>query len=288
MSAAIEAQLVDCGVDWITGTGLAGAATEVLVHRFANWMDKETARGMERRAWSMSGYQGFACGSLQCGIRHDGHIFRLGGEWAKRHWKDVFHATRKASRLDLQYTLKFNCDPSRIISRSYRQVKRDKARHPHAPSHSLFSASNQSSTLYLGSRWSERFGRIYDKGRESKAETFRNCVRLEVELKGDAANDYAHKLFTTEDEQRSILSEVCAFMQDRNVSTWLTVDHLPCSHAHRPATDIERKLRWLEVGVRPSVHWLLERIGRQKVLAALGLDHDVELDQKASMAKLDR
>jgi len=236
---------------------------------------------MERRPWSMSGYQGFACGSLQCGMRPDGYIFRLGGEWAKRHWRDVFHATRKASRLDLQYTLRFNCDPSRIISRSYRQAKREKARHPHGPSHSLYSASNQSSTLYLGSRYSERMARIYDKGRESKSENFRNCVRLEEELKGDTANNFAHQLFVSEDEQRAILSEVCGFIQDRKVSTWLTVDHLPCSHAHRPATDIERRLAWLQVGVRPSVQWLVERIGRDRVLAALGLDHDTQSNQKA-------
>lgn len=268
----IAFELVDSGVDWITGTGPASGAVDVLVQKTSRWLKDEEAAGEELRSWGFSEYRGFACGSVQVGQRHDGYIFRLGSHMAQRHWQDVFKATRRATRIDLQYTLRFNCDASQIITRSFRQAKRAKRKHPHGPSHSMLHASDQSSTLYLGSRASEKFGRIYDKGRESKNEAFKNCVRFEGEFKGNTANNLAHYLFGLEDCEAAIISEVRAFVQDRGIAPWLTVAHLPCSHAPRLPTDAERRLRWLQTGVRPTVQWLLARVGRDAVLRALGLD----------------
>lgn len=265
-------ELVDCGVDWITGTGPASGAIDVCVQKAGKWLKDEEARGHEIKPWCFSEYRGFACGSVALGQRYDGYIFRLGSHMAQRHWRDVFTATRKATRLDIQYTVRFPVDPAVIISRSYRQVKRSKRKSPHGPSHSLFAASDKSSTLYLGSRSSEIFGRLYDKARESKSEFFKGCVRAEAELKGETANSYAHFLFRSNDEQADIISRVSTLMQDRGVSPWLPQGRLPHVCARLPPTDIERRLRWLETGVRPTVQWLIERCGRDRVLKALGLD----------------
>jgi DNA relaxase NicK len=267
----VTCELVDCGVDWITGTGPASGAIDVAVQKAGKWLKDEELRGFEIKPWCFSEYRGFAAGSVALGQRHDGYIFRLGSHMAQRHWRDVFMATRKATRLDLQYTLRFNVDPQQIISRSYRQVKRSKRKQPKGPSHSLFAASDKSSTLYLGSRSSETFGRLYDKGRESGSEFFRNCVRLETELKGETANSYAHHLFRSDDEQADIISQVSTFVQERGVSPWLTKARRPHVCAALPPTDIERRLRWLTTGVGPTVRWLVERCGVDPVLKALGL-----------------
>jgi len=268
---SLQFELVDSGVDWITATGNRSGPIRALTTRAHLWAMQEEKRGMEMRPWSMSGYRGIGCGSVQFGEREDGFIFRLGAHLAKRNWRHVFDVTRRASRIDLQYTLRFNCDPSQVITRHYRQAKREKKRCPGGPSYQLVQASDTSSTLYLGSRVSDVFVRIYDKQRQSKMDHYSRCVRFEAEYKNVRAMSVAHELLSSDDEGGTVQAIVAGLLQNRRQSPWLTEWNRASFDAPLPSSDASRKLRWLAVQVAPVCKSLIDAGYIDEVMSALSV-----------------
>lgn len=267
----IACELVDVGVDWITATSPKTNQTAGLWTRALFWLSQEEKRGMDQRAWTFSGYRGLAAGSVQFGDRDDGVCFRLGSHMAKKNWRTVFETCRRASRIDLQYTLRFECDPAQIIARHYRQAKREKKRCPGGPSFSMFSPSDTSSTLYLGSRSSDVFMRIYDKWRESKSDAWSKCVRFEMELKNNPATSFAHSLLTEGSDGGPIIAEISRLLEGRGQTPWITETRRASFDAPLPASDDSRSLTWLATQVAPVLERLFEKGKGEEALRALKL-----------------
>jgi DNA relaxase NicK len=110
----------------------------------------------------------------------------------------------------------------------------------------------------LGSRSSEKFGRIYDKGAESSLDVMQGCVRYELELKGDTAFAQIKQLATSRVVQDAIAGKVQKFIRDRlGVSSFarVNVETLVCPPR---ACDQLRSLEWIQVSVSPTIKRLIE------------------------------
>lgn len=264
-------ELVSSGVDWITSTTDQSSSAKRLWTKATFWLNKEVSRGNDVRGWSMSGFKGHAAGSVQMGHRDDEVIVRLGGHVAHDHWREVFMLTQRCSRIDTQYTLRFDCDPAVVIRKLHGEVQRWSKRGKSPRSFSCYLASDGSSTLYLGSRESETFGRIYDKQRESKSESLLNTVRFEAEFKGARSKVVASHLAESHDVPGECASLTAGVVQTSGGNPYLGIGapHTLCV-PQRPS-DAERRLQWLRSQVAPVVARLLEIGLRDEVLESLSL-----------------
>lgn len=262
---------IDAGVDWITSTCDDPQRARKLATRADYWLAQEVSRGNDRKPWTFSGYRGYCAGHVQTGERHDGLIVRLGGNMAQRHWLDVWTLAQRVSRLDTQYTVQFNVDPSQIITKLHTQAKRWSKKGKAPRQFSAYLNSDGSSTLYLGSRQSEVFVRMYDKQRESRALCFQGCVRFETEWKKDRAKVVAAHLANTPDVATECASLTGRVVQESGCFPYLQSEALHTICVPQRLTDSQRRLEWLRTQVAPVVKALCNAGHTQDVLQCLSL-----------------
>jgi DNA relaxase NicK len=136
-------------------------------------------------------------------------------------------------------------------------------------------SSDGGSTAYIGSRVSECYARLYDKGVEQKAAEPGRWWRFELELKGVTAKSVAFSLQQTVAPAQQLQSIVADYARSRAAL------HLPSSKSaaflkgRLELSTADRQLLWLSRGVRPTVQALVKQLGAAKVIHALGLSQSV-------------
>jgi hypothetical protein len=137
-------------------------------------------------------------------------------------------------------------------------------------------------TLYVGSRVSNYYGRVYDKHRESGDEQFRRCWRYEIECKGDGAQQARKAVNAATDVQASSAALVHDWFSNRGCSVRFRpqlADHLAPVGAHH--SDLDTWLTWLLQGVRPVVQRCLLYVPRETIESILFAPGVIESDQDA-------
>ena len=228
----------------------------------------------------MSGFSGWRAGEVQFGKREDEVIVRLSGQLAHTNWRKFYALANNTSRLDLEVTTRTISAAHTRIVRHLKQAKRWAAKRKKPPFVGRYSANDGAETVYLNRRVSDAFGRVYDKGRESKLAMYDNCVRYEVEFKGRRAGEVAAQLYLQESESAEVCGRVARFVTDRGLL--LPTDFKVGVHSglHRSASDCDRKLAWMLMSVRPSVIALIRNNRLDEVLKALSLEEIVTPNNK--------
>lgn len=262
---------IDYGIDWITSTGQTTAARRRMYRLGSSLIRSERASGNEQRVWGMAGYEGIKCGSVQLGERHDSTIIRLSSGLAWEHWKKVYHAGEKFSRVDLQVTARMGRTPLSVISGCYHKALRHSKRCRRGPAVSILRSSNGTATVYLGKRQSMRFSRIYDKGRESGLDHYQGAVRFELETKGALCLPTLRAIAS---HHRPLL-ECASIVVDHFRARGISLERFKSDHralsAPRTRSDHVRRLAWLRRQVAPSVKMLVADGHRALILECLGL-----------------
>jgi DNA relaxase NicK len=139
--------------------------------------------------------------------------------------------------------------------------------------------SDGGSTLYLGSRMSDRFARLYDKGIEQQTHKAGKWWRFELELKGECSPQASAELLSADDYSRECFSIVADFFYYRSMIAM--PDWVPTSVRYwsRQTTTDAKRLHWLATQVRGTILELTRSVGRQRVLEALGLLQSEVRDQ---------
>ena len=269
---ADDYEIVDLGVDWVTATATTKASTNALWNSGMRWMIDEHKQGNDKRLWNFKGYDGFKSGAVAVGARPDSVIVRISGGLARQHFEEAFRVCTNISRLDQQVTVRSKRQAGKVISSCYRRALCKSRQSNRGPSVSILKHSNGSATLYLGQRISEKFGRVYDKGAESQLPVMQGAVRFEYEAKGSVALLEAKALAKSGNAPHHILERVSKFALDRiGRLEWMSAKTQTIV-LHRAATDKERSLEWMRVGVRPTALRLAELGWAQEVLDCLGVD----------------
>lgn len=272
-----ELRLLDAGVDWLSVTSMQQARCGLMQQRALRYLRQEEKLGNKVRPWAMSGFIGYAAGSVQVGTRQDGTLVRLGGERAKEVWKQFHGLSDNCSRLDVQITVVTSGDVAQLIRKEYTRAKRVRARKRAGGEVAWFDSTNSSATIYLGQRTSERFGRIYNKEQESGLERFKGCARYEIELKGRVSWTTANWLSEQVDERRACIALVTEFARARLGKSSLDslVTEVPMSidtpRSHKMAPTVERSLQYIRACIRPTVRRLVQAGYQHEVLEALGI-----------------
>ena len=248
------------------------------IERLPQWIEYLQTLGYEKTAYQISTMKGWLLGKLAY-IRSDTHeAVELRGEMADRWHVHYLHQTCKATRIDLALTVWLSEEDASLARALYypavafyeRQGKAAGRRPP------VLYMSEAGDTLYLGSRTSRRYFRLYNKERQSGDAYYKNAWRFEVECKGDLAQVIWERLQARESVLSVGLDEVVGSLKAYNIVLPAPFDEGVLTKVAQPKHNksIDAKLAWLTRQVRPTVKELSAKGYLAEVLEALDLHYE--------------
>lgn len=267
-------EVIESRVDWLTMTAAGTVERQDLEALAAEIVTGEQTAGSEVKPWAHWGYTGFGTNHAHYGQRPDSDCLVLSSALADDYLSRAIPLASHVSRLDLCVTARTGDADDTLIVGGFHAGRTAVFHGGHKPAFELLQHSQRGTTLYVGSRASRSFGRLYNKHRESERDYYAGCFRYEVEQKNDVAGDRAAYLAADPDRRGTIQRDVHSFFAKRGVQPCFPDgDGRLSVEPYRPHTDDQRRLLWLAGQVRVSVKALMDRGRTDDVLAALGLDH---------------
>jgi len=265
-------------IDWITATSnsdrIGGAWYQIyLDHKYR--LGREGAVYEEN--FSNGFYHGLSCEGLRWGYSERlGYILIASGVTARDTWQHMLPAKHRITRLDLCADFLFD-EPTAMARGLYENLLAEGPKI--VKKCSYFTNNDGGDTLYVGSRQSPAFGRIYDKGVEAGRAPAGHQWRLEIEYKKPLAGQIAAILMTFREGSLSdtITKMVVQWFVERGVvlggfqiGTQMGT-RVPIFVEER-VTTATKKLAWLRGQVAPTVSRLIEAGLGKEVLHTLLLD----------------
>ena len=276
------------GVDYFTITCQLSNAEQVW--KQAKRIAQDLDGALKQRQWRFFGYQGFvySAGSSghfaygDSGSELQGAIVQASGEMAQRYVTTFFMDVARWSRIDLTVDCELKTPEPTLCLGYYDWIIANTGK---SRRYSLIQSNLGGQTLYVGSRASEEFGRVYDKGAESGGGFPLGALwRYEVELKGDAAKSAASSLMSHTLRQSSTTHAIAVTVFD-----WFDRRNVPPRFSRRLSDGLDLKavatnrgsdrLVWLRKQVSPTVRDMLAS-GDRRVLDALGVTEYYNLERK--------
>jgi DNA relaxase NicK len=234
-------------------------------------VEEEIERGNDKRNSKLQGYHGSRAGGATFGVRYDGYICQLRGATARDNWHRLIPHASNVSRIDVQATFRFETPQTDLMRRAFDRARKAKMKPGRKPSFRLTWDTKKGQTLNFGSRSSDIFGRMYDKGRESKTEVSDLLIRQEVEYKNDPAMSVAKRLDGSEDEAMLAASLACSEFRDRAIITHPLLNGEVESARVATSSDDARRLAYIRASLSKTVQKVLRTFTVEEVIDALGL-----------------
>ena len=278
MESQKQNPLLEVGCDYITVTAASSGARKNLVE-FGKYLVRDAVRrGAKQTVCRTLGYKGESTEGVSWGQRTDGALLRTTSHKAAEHWNQIYDMSEHCTRFDVQLTLRTQQTPHEIMSAIWKrnpgwttgEGRKSKVKKVVGPS--------GIESMFVGSRQSDRFFRIYDKGIESGEWRYRMAVRWEIEFKGDCSQSFAEQLTKVENPEAAMIATISAFcsrrLRVRQIAGFLRSsagNEIMCGRSSESAQVCNKELRWLYHSVRPCVERLLAAGQYERVLTALGL-----------------
>lgn len=264
------------GVDWVTMTSDDEQAGHSWWKTYREYRDCQNGTEGAEREFSNGYYSGVRIAHMSWGYSETlGYILVVSGQDANYIWPMAYPVPHRVTRVDLAVDIGLNAasDLARANYQHLSLLEDDKRR-----SYSLFINNRGGSTLYVGSRHSMQYGRLYDKGVESGCGDPGEYWRFEVEYKKPIANGIIAELakIDADDRATAIKDTVGAWYQKRRVDL---PDVFDSSNAidimvQQRITTADKKLTWLRTQVQPTVRMLVEAGYGKDVMHSLMLDEN--------------
>lgn len=274
-----ESKIISVGVDYVTATQITNGRTTDLARAAAEWLDAERRAGNECREFTSHSFSGLWAGCVGVGTNGTRLLVKVGGFEAHTCAEQILRQADSISRLDLQITVRMPSVPLSFAERMERACLRFKHKKSAKFDVDLRRHDRKGKTLYLGSRASERFIRVYDKGKQSQHPDLIDCWRAEVQYSKPQSFTRAHQLLQMSFDKKWI-AEVVVYELSRRGLNWGAlldgaVTEQP-SETFRRRSDFARALSWLNTQVRPTVDKLIDAGMEEQVLEALNLTGRIE------------
>lgn len=250
-------------VDWITLTTYEASVYAAWIRDICSICRMVSAKSQKRMQYTGQGGEGFFYGiGRQADKTH--YMVQLSGAEADEFVSRVLPffdlELISCSRLDVQYTIERGDYGEKLsdVGRTLRGlIKSGSGRRGQAPEVVCFDGdSDFTDTLYVGTRRSDRFLRVYDKWVDD-----RPCIRMEAEYKGDMAAVAFRRYVRGETKLGSILKAApppVAYnleLFDR-FSRAIGDREIEPSYFQMRERDDQRTLEWLDDAVFPALQRL--------------------------------
>jgi DNA relaxase NicK len=267
-------------VDWITCTTESEKVG-------LSWFEVLTYAAGPRSTWSNKWYRGTKIPHARWGFSEErGFILILSGPLAEKHVHSVATSAKSITRLDLCVDVELE-EPIPDLAERYYEHNNECGKRRYA----LIVNNRHGKTLYVGSRQSDQFGRVYDKGVESKTLRPGLLWRYEVELKKPRSKpvyDELHKKYKNnrDDHARSIFTYVANWFDAREVAPpWNgDVESDIVVSIGKTVTTADRKIAWLRTQVRPTIAFLVRAGLQERLEEAIGFTLAGACDDLGEMA----
>jgi len=206
---------IGASVDWITLTATDAGRGSDLWAIGERLLREDDGVGNRPLPWQMKGYRGWHSPHVRMGSRPGGVLLSLSSQKSGDNWRDAFAAAENCSRLDLAVDVRSDPPVHAIALDIYRQMGHRPLRNGRPSSSRLILGSDGGSTVYIGSRQSDFFGRVYDKGVEQQTHRRSEWWRWELEVKGRSAKVLAHQVSSVDVESVAIGCIVAGWFRRR-------------------------------------------------------------------------
>jgi len=277
----MSATIFSSGIDWVTMTSREDKMGYGWWEHYVNYRAAMSQDEPTEVNYSNGFYAGVRCGQLQWGYSDSlGYILIASGAQAEKTWRQYQPAKVRVTRIDLMVDFRLRV-PMPLAANHFVELKGNRDRQ--FPKLTLWENTLGGSTLYVGSRQSQQYGRLYDKGNESGTDDNNIWWRAEVEYKKPLADEVGKALYATgsADRYQKIVQTVSDWYEARGIPLPIApsgVDPLLFSVIKRVSTT-EKKLTWLRTQVSPTVVQLIELGLAREVYSALSIMADMQDDK---------
>lgn len=264
----------EVGIDYLTITSKVGEGKKALVQLWLKHRAQLERLGDTLKKQGFQGYQGEACGPLMFGRKEDSFLLKLSSGGALELFSEVPWEHCHCSRIDLEVTIQlpsYNPLIAKALS-DRRKAYFARIGKPPKPIQEYPDRAGRGDEFKIGSRESPRYGRVYDKWKESKDERYLNCWRWEVEYKGVVAPKIVEFLLQEKSLHGAIQAALLGQFDEWGIEVPIVANGvLVAGSIGRRAFDSERVMNWLGKQVAPSIERLSGTVDRESILEALGL-----------------
>lgn len=232
--------------------------------------------GSIEKGWGMAGFSGFKVGEVEYGHRDDEFIVRLMSDCASHSWRKCYELADSITRLDVQVTVEMGQPCAPLVWKYYHKANALSEKKKRGPRNRVILGNDGGATLYCGERTSQRFGRCYAKGPQTKMSYYETALRFEVQYNGRLAKLVARRLYDAKHPADFCFDRSSGFFRDRIGFFPVRTAFIGKDTCPRKRSDVRKKLDWLHDAVRPSVQMLLELGHVREVYDALGLPGPTE------------
>lgn len=276
----IEGQtIIESGVDYITATSGSKAGFNAFTEIGEQCLLEERRAGNIINQKNIEGFSGYQSGSVFAGAFNGMMMLVLSSGIAKENYIDVVRHAKNISRLDVQVTVAMNPPEPNLAEKAEAKALRYKSVRGGKREIELRRNDARGKTLYFGRRVSDRFGRLYDKGRESGLDYYADAWRLELQLRRRYAKQTAMALLNDEARESNLEAVVLNYFAGCGVTRkGANLPRMYCCTRIQGDSDANRMRRWLHSQVRPTVARLIELGQAQEAIESLGLSDLVTLN----------
>lgn len=268
------------GVDWVTATSKSDEQGMQWWELFQHYVKVHELENLYNERWHNGYYAGVEAEGLRWGFSTNlGYILIASGEDADWLWRHLEPRPKRITRLDLCADVLYE---SPIDLAKYHFEYLEVSDYAKQRKYTCYTNSEGGSTLYVGSRQSQQYGRLYDKGIESSLAARGKLWRYEVEYKKPLSGQVADHIARIDNDglEPEIINRVADWFLKRGV---LSADKMLTSEVkpilvQKRITTAHRKLAWLRTQVKPTVHQLIEAGLGVDVMHALLLSPDKVAD----------
>lgn len=279
MSLEETSELKEVGCDYITATARETDPAKGLYAFGRYLLSTEARRGFKTSNSRGGGYYAAVAGHVWLGRRFDGCCLRVSGAAANEHWNQVADLSGNVTRFDVQVTEFVPNSAHSAMLRVWNQNRGWTSGCGHRSKVKKIVGPSGIETMFVGSRQSERFLRIYDKYAESGEEYYRGCLRWELELKADLALAYANNLSLSPNASMQMFATVRDFCLERlkvcpsaRIRPGVFQTGFTCLRPPPRAADCNRTLQYLAKSIKPSIDRLKAAGLEIEVRKVLGLE----------------
>lgn len=276
-------QLAD--VDWLTVTSGEGKLKNAMFEEAQRVLPMLKELGFVAKPWSFKGYKGWMCGGFRWGTRDDSDICMLSGETARMNFGVFLKLSGNISRIDLAVTVTLAEPVEDVAFAAYQTLGGPMFGEARCKRKLTYMTNtNGGQTLYVGSRASDQYGRLYDKGAEQRdgieAEIALGQIwRYEVEFKKYRAKRVGEQLLAIVGGDCNVHNVIGATVHKWFLSRGVPVlasayeEHPFLTDISATITDDEKTIQWLSTQVSPSVSRLIKNGKVNDVVVALGISN---------------
>jgi hypothetical protein len=273
---ASKYEIVSSGVDWITATQHLTKRKQAFRDIGETLMRADAGEHYRLTPAKRFGFIGYTGDRYFYGTRGKEVLLMVSGSRADMLFSDIVREASNISRVDVQVTVYTGSDRPNLAKHGYAHLVRDASARGRKSSVTLITKQPTGDSLLIGSRRSDCYARLYDKGVESKKAEAKTLWRYEVEFKRRLASRIATHLASDPHTATASARVIHEWYTRKGLEPFyeaVSLSQIALFRIDRTDRDI---LEWFRSTVSKSILRAAGRYGLPAVLESLKLDASLQ------------